>query len=254
MLLYNIAIGRVFNDEGTGATLSAVVSSLDWAIEQGAHIVNMSFGISVHLESLHEAIIRLRQAGILAVASAGNAGTDKPNYPAYYLETLAVAAVDDSKKWASFSTYNDRVNLVAPGVGIVSTFPGNTIGAMDGTSMSVPFVSGAAALMKRDCMECSDQDIWSCLIQTVEPLDCPVEKCGAGFLQAGAAYQCLKESSCCTRDESGMGPEITTTATNPTQPRSDPAQCQGFREFCATNSDCCSGRCNRRRGRCKRQK
>ena len=82
--IFCIAVGRVFNDDGTGATLSAVVDALDWAIEQGAHIVNMSFGIGVDLDALHEAIIRLRGAGILAVASAGNAGTDQPNYPAYY--------------------------------------------------------------------------------------------------------------------------------------------------------------------------
>ena len=239
----SLAIGRVFDDNGEGATLSAVVNALDWAIEKGAHIVNMSFGISVDLDSLHEAIIRLRNAGILAVASAGNAGTDTPNYPAYYPETLAVAAVDSSKKWASFSTYNDRVDLAAPGVGILSTLPGNRVGAMDGTSMSTPYVSGAAALMKRDCMECTDREIWSCLITTVEPISCSIEKCGAGLLQAGAAYQCLKSSPCC----GGSVDEGRVPTTRATQP-----QCQEFREYCLHNSDCCSGRCNNRRKQCKK--
>eukprot|EP00977_Amphora_coffeiformis_P003710 scaffold715_cov164-Amphora_coffeaeformis.AAC.7 len=197
-----IAIGRVFNDKGTGATLTAVVDSLDWAIEQKAHIVNMSFGISVDLTALHEAIIRVRKAGILAVASGGNSGSLVENYPAYYPETFAVGAVDDSKNWASFNTYNDRINLMAPGVGIVSTLPGNRIGTMDGTSMATPFVSGAAALMKRACMKCTDQDIWQCLVNTAEPISsCGSEKCGAGFLQAGAAYQCLQNSPCCVEPE-----------------------------------------------------
>lgn len=251
--IFCIAVGRVFNDDGTGATLSAVVDSLDWAIEQGAHIVNMSFGIGVDLDALHEAIIRLRRAGILAVASAGNAGTEKPNYPAYYPETLAVAAVDSSKKWASFSTYNDRVNLSAPGVGIVSTLPGNAVGAMDGTSMSTPFVSGAAALMKRDCLKCTDQEIWSCLVETVEPLNCPVQKCGAGLLQAGAAYRCLRNSECCEDENENQGGRYPATSLAPPQTTSaTPKQCQEFREFCNEDSDCCSGRCNSGRRRCRK--
>ena len=242
----------MFNDEGKGATLSAVVESLDWAIERGAHIVNMSFGISVDLDALHEAIVRLRNAGVLAVASAGNAGKEQPNYPAYYEETLAVAAVDDSKEWASFSTYNDRVDLAAPGVGIISTLPGNAVGAMDGTSMSTPFVAGAAALMKRDCMECSDQEIWRCLIDTVEPLSCPRLKCGAGLLQAGAAYNCLKQSTCCrnsdlTEEEEDDEDEDETSIVGRAGP---PPTCKERKERCLHGRECCSGRCNRN-GRCR---
>ena len=199
----------------------------------------MSFGISVDLNALHQAIIRVRNAGILAVASGGNAGALVENYPAYYPETFAVGAVDSSKRWASFNTYNDRINLMAPGVGIVSTLSDGRIGSMDGTSMATPFVAGAAALMKRVCMKCTDQDIWQCLTDTAEPISsCPSEKCGAGLLQAGAAYQCLQNSPCCTVPEQLMSEE-------------EPGQCKQHRMSCSQNSECCSGRCNRR-GLCRR--
>ena len=281
-------VGRVFNDNGGGATLSVVVQALDWAIEEGAHIINMSIGIPVDLNTFHDAIIRAREAGVLTVASAGNSGGLAYNYPAYYNETISVAAVDNHKAWARFSTFNDRIDIAAPGVNIISNIPGNQAGPMDGTSMSTPFVTGAAALMKRSCMSCSSDDIRACLLMTAEELpNCPPEKCGAGFLQAGAAYECLKNAPCCaspittpvnpttttttstmtstltslttteiSTTSTSITPSTTTTTTTTTTSATEPlipgSQCQGFMAKCETASDCCFGMsCHGRLQRCR---
>ena len=92
------------------------------------------------------------------MAAAGNGGADQisdnndvyPFYPASYNlpNILSVAAVDNQGKLASFSNYGaTSVDIAAPGVGILSTVPGNTYGNFNGTSMATPHATGAAALV-----------------------------------------------------------------------------------------------------------
>lgn len=268
----------MFNDDGGGANLVAVTEALDWAIEKGVHIMNLSFGIIGNdIPGLRLAISRVRQAGILPVASAGNTGGEDENYPASYGDTMSVAAIDNSKKWASFSTYNNQVDIAAPGVDIPSSFSQNRVGNMSGTSMSAPMVAGAAALMKRDCMQCTDQDIWNCLVGTTENINCSSQKCGAGLLQAGAAYECLRAADCCA-DPDPFDSTVPTapvepsdpTTTAPTAPfepsnpirTADPpvdedpegGQCAAVEEYCTSSEQCCSGRCRRRSRTCLPEK
>ena len=54
------------------------------------------------------------QNGILSIAAAGNYGDSSYSYPASYDNVLSIGAVDGLKNWASFSQFNDRVDLVAP--------------------------------------------------------------------------------------------------------------------------------------------
>jgi len=85
------------------------------------------------------------------VASAGNLGYDKKGsitYPAAYDSVIAVGAIDQQNIRASFSSVGRQLELMAPGVGIESTFPNNSYSTMNGTSMASPHVAGAAALMR----------------------------------------------------------------------------------------------------------
>ncbi len=91
----------------------------------------------------------LRAAGIATVIASGNSSfTDSVGTPACISSAITVGAVDDSDIVASFSNGSDLVDLMAPGVNIMSTLPGTGFGSKNGTSMATPHVAGAWALMR----------------------------------------------------------------------------------------------------------
>ncbi|MCU1264959.1 MAG: hypothetical protein JWM21_1277 [Acidobacteria bacterium] len=158
---------------GQGAGLSAVIAACSYAKQmkdlfvssggtQGANlrVLNNSWsqvaseGFS---QPLFDSITALNQAGILFVAAAGNFPEDpgidndlNPFYPAGYAvpNVIAVASTDQTDTLYSGSHYGgNTVHLGAPGVGILSTTPGDHYDPQTGTSMATPHVSGAAALL-----------------------------------------------------------------------------------------------------------
>lgn len=164
----NIISGKFIGADGSGTTVDAV-EAIDYMINlkstKGLNIValNNSWGGGAYDTALFNAIVRAAQAEILFVAAAGNGdwlnravNTDRtPFYPACY-NTATAAGYDavisvtaiDSKgakpSWANYGT--TTVDLGAPGVGIISTYPGNGYASNDGTSMATPHVTGAIAL------------------------------------------------------------------------------------------------------------
>lgn len=165
---------------------ASLLAALDYAAAEGAHIVNGSFG-GVVLWSAFErnAFKRLGQAGVLAVLAAGNDNGDNdqflildfdsdgvldsssPAYPASYDLPLivSVAASNHADEYGyftgcalffgaagppcSFTSWGRHsVDLAAPGVDVVSTLPGNSYGAFNGTSMAAPHVAGVAGLLR----------------------------------------------------------------------------------------------------------
>lgn len=137
---------------------SDAAAAIYYAIENGASVINASWGGGGYSQTLKDAIDRAEAAGVLLVAAAGNGGSDgvgddndaTPFYPSSYdnANVISVAATDDADALAGFSNYGDRsVDLGAPGVGILSTVPGG-YAAYSGTSMATPHVTGVAALIK----------------------------------------------------------------------------------------------------------
>jgi len=136
---------KVLGASGSGY-LSDVIEGLEWAVENGMQVVNMSLGTSQDVPSFHDAILSAYNAGITIVAAAGNTG-GSVTYPAAYSEVIAVSATDEENQIASFSSRGPEIDLAAPGVNIYSTYKGSSYKTLSGTSMAAPHVTGAAALV-----------------------------------------------------------------------------------------------------------
>ena len=141
------------SDRGYGF-LSDLLEAIYYAVDNGAAVINASWGGGAYAESMREALAYAADRGVLFVAAAGNNRRDidrVPFYPAAYdaPNLVTVAASDSLDRLAYFSNYGEKaVECVAPGHLILSTVPGGGYAAYSGTSMAAPFVSGALALMR----------------------------------------------------------------------------------------------------------
>lgn len=112
---------KVLNDDGSGS-FETIAAGLKKAIELNVDIINMSLGASVEPPKfIHDLILEAVSKGIVVVAAAGN-DSKNVNYPARYDEVIAVAALDAGGKLATFTSKDETVDIVAPGVDIYSTF------------------------------------------------------------------------------------------------------------------------------------
>ncbi|CAG9620627.1 S8 family peptidase [Sutcliffiella rhizosphaerae] len=139
-------------DSSGGGTLAGIAQGIEWAIDNNMDVINMSLGGSIGSTTLRRASDNAYNSGIVVVAAAGNSGSglgllNTIGYPARYDSVIAVGAVDSNNNRASFSSVGNQLEVMAPGVAINSTLPGNQYGEFNGTSMASPHVAGAAALL-----------------------------------------------------------------------------------------------------------
>jgi subtilisin family serine protease len=138
---------RVFDDQGS-ADLFVIAKAIRYAAQQGAQVINMSFGTFENSQAIKSSISFAQSKNIMLVASAGNNNTVAPQYPAAYSGVLTTAATDLFDKKSSFSNYGSAVVMDAPGVNIFSAYPGGQYSAVSGTSFSAPIIAGTAALVR----------------------------------------------------------------------------------------------------------
>jgi subtilisin family serine protease len=137
---------RVFDNNGQTDVFS-VTKAIYYAVRNGAKVVNMSFGMSQSSGSIKAAINFATNNGVTLVASAGNMNTPTPQFPASAGGVIGVAAVNSQDVRASFSNYGTAVYVDAPGVNIISAYPGARYAMVSGTSFSAPMVAAEAALI-----------------------------------------------------------------------------------------------------------
>ena len=141
----NLYAVKVMNGGGLG-DVTAIISGLEWAVDNKMDIVVMSFGDSSDNLAIHTAVDNAYNAGLLLVAAAGNTDGGSVMYPAGYDSVIAVSATDRSDLNTNFDPIDPKIELSAPGVDINSTINGG-YGIKSGTSMAAPHVAGVAALI-----------------------------------------------------------------------------------------------------------
>jgi subtilisin len=161
---------KVLNYSGEGY-FSDVISGLEWCVQNDIAIINLSFGSDQPSPALHTAIKKVVAAGKIIVAAAGNDGTyHSVDYPAAYPEVIAVGAVDEFDQVTPFTSRGTELNLVSPGVNILSTARKGFYKRMSGTSMAAAHVTGAAAILKRLFPADGYEEILKALQTTAEKL------------------------------------------------------------------------------------
>jgi subtilisin len=161
---------RVFPDNGGDATNYDIMNAIDRAVLDGCDIVNLSLGGGDEDEAVRAAIGKALDMGVVVVAAAGNDGRRSVAHPAALASCVAVSAMgargsfpkdsteeseaikpfgdpDQDSFVAAFSNIGPQIDVIGPGVGVVSTLPEKGYGVMSGTSMASPAIAGIAAYL-----------------------------------------------------------------------------------------------------------
>jgi subtilisin len=168
---------KVLSSAGSG-TISQIICGIDWVTARAStiEVANMSLGgqsffgsfsgCTSSFDPMHPAICRSVGAGVTYAVAAGNSALDANTFvPATYSEVITVSALADfnglpgggaaptcradiDDTFADFSNFGSDIDLIAPGVCILSSYAGGGLNTLSGTSMASPHVAGAAALYK----------------------------------------------------------------------------------------------------------
>lgn len=188
-----ILAGKVLNNAGRGAD-GGILAGINWALQNGARVISMSLGSPVAAGAPPSAAYEnagrsALNAGSLIIAAAGNENGAPVGRPANSPSIMAVAAVDQSLRRASFSNRGingngGEVNIAGPGVGVFSSFrmPAR-YASINGTSMATPHVAGIAALWSQRT-GARGMALWQRLVTSARPLGQPARDVGAGLVQA----------------------------------------------------------------------
>lgn len=202
----HLKIAKVLSDSGRGTT-SSVIDAIDWAITKKFRILSLSLASAVKLNDapspLFETVgARALENNCIIIAAAGNDSSrpslPKPvSSPANTSSIMAVGAIDGQMKIARFSNAGlnpatgGSVNICAPGVDIISTYPKNSKNkssnyyAMSGTSMATPHVSGMLALYMEQFPEKTAKEIWELAETKAKPIEgLKYRDIGSGLIQA----------------------------------------------------------------------
>jgi subtilisin family serine protease len=190
---------RILDSDGDGSAWR-IAKGLLAARAAGATIVNLSLGAG-NLGRLVEDLVKdVTEDDVIVVAAAGNDGIEMFRYPAAYSEVVSVAAYDGrTTRRADFTTRGSWVQLAAPGVDVVSTYPGGRYARWGGTSAATPVVTAAAALIRQIAPRMPADDVAGILYSYAQQ-GTPFDFTGHGALDAEAA---LNEARVKARDFGG---------------------------------------------------
>lgn len=162
-----------------GGYASNLISGVNYAVQNGADIINMSWGLREESLSLKNALTTAANSGCILIAAAGNDGTSAIQYPAVYDNVISVGSVDRTGKLSDFSQRSNKVNICAPGgnnsgtrqpIYSLGSSSSSAINYGVGTSFSAPLIAGAAALLKEHDPTMTQQDFLALLRDNSDPV------------------------------------------------------------------------------------
>jgi len=173
---------------------SYAASAIEYAKNNGARIISMSFGGDSN--TLKNAAIDAYNNNVVVFHAAGNDNIDSPDVIDGIVESITVAATDQNDIKAWFSNYGSWVDVSAPGVSIYNTYFNNTYASLSGTSMSSPLAAGLAGLILSKNLTLSSSEVTDIIINSTDNIDSQnpsyVGKLGSGRINA---YEGLRATS-----------------------------------------------------------
>ncbi len=168
-----------------GASVGSILAQgIIAATDQGAQVINISFGAYGESSVLAQALDYAFQRGAVVVASAGNDAYDQLAIPAAYDRVISVGSVDAKGQQAYFSNSGQGLDLVAPGVGVITAWKTDKIALVSGTSQSSAIVAGAAAAYLG--WGVSSSELTARLKADARSTGSPSNQVGAGILKINA--------------------------------------------------------------------
>ncbi|MGE7932539.1 S8 family serine peptidase [Viridibacillus arvi] len=186
---------KVMNKSGVGSAFN-IAEGIDYAVDQDVDVINMSLS-GEYSETVEKAVKRATENGVVVVAASGNGGgSADASYPAALPNVLSVGAIATKDQVYERSNYGSTLDLVAPGVSVLSTSLLGDLGSNEGhystgtgTSYAAPHVAAVAALYKIKHQDATVNEIKETLTSTATDMNEEGwdEKTGFGKLNAKAA-------------------------------------------------------------------
>jgi subtilisin family serine protease/PKD repeat protein len=175
--------------------LVAAYEGIIWAADNGADIINMSWGGGGQSNYGQNVCTYAWDQGSILIAAAGNNNQSNQFFPAAYNNVVSVASSAFSDQKSSFSQYGTWIDITAPGSAILSTDDQAGYVATQGTSMASPLVAGLVGLMKSYAFNATNTQIINCLLSSAENIDAQnpsfIGQLGSGRINALAAMNCV---------------------------------------------------------------
>ena len=183
---------------GHGDTIARALAGMNWSLEKGARVLNLSVGFPGWKASFESIIKILRANHLLPVVAIGNDGADHTRSPGNFPTVLSVGATDEHDKVANFSSSHKPGDpgigpmVCAPGVKVLSAKPGGGYREQDGSSMATPHVAGLAALLFSARPDATIDEVEQAIIGScTRPADEDAQRIGAGIPGGIAALEAI---------------------------------------------------------------
>ncbi|MEA2238336.1 MAG: hypothetical protein QOC81_3060 [Thermoanaerobaculia bacterium] len=174
-------MGLKFLDSSGSGTTANAIAAIDFAVQAkldgvNVRILSNSWGGGEFSKALLDEINKANENDILFVAAAGNSSSNTDTYPQYpssynTANMIAVAATDNRDALAYFSNFGlTSVHLGAPGVDVLSCYPGTTYTTLSGTSMATPHVAGVAGLVLAKTPALTTAQVKSAILNNIDPI------------------------------------------------------------------------------------